>query len=198
MKTKDFKKLSSTLKILFILVLLAVGVYAGTLIAPALGKEVQVVESMKKESNIELLALSVTDIYPKTEPGKLFGHSLPLSDETKFLRGEFQVHLGMNGKNVKISQSFTNPHHYIITIPTFEALSVSNPQFETVDTQNDILSFGEKIDTNKMEDSALSPKTLKKYVKDNIPFLKDQTKNYYTQLAKAFDSKAELTFKFKD
>jgi hypothetical protein len=165
---------------------------------PASGHDTQVVESMNKESKIELIALNVTDIYDKTESTKLLGTNvnLPFSDKTVYLKGTFSVHLGIDGSKVKFHHSIINSHDYTITIPKFKALSISNQKFVPVDIKGGVLNFGTQIDTNKMQDNATSDSAIKKYVTPNSPFLKDQTKSYYTQLAKAIDPKANLTFKY--
>lgn len=191
-------RIKNSTAILFIVLALIVGGFASHHFLPATGQDTQVVESMKKESNIEFLALNVTDIYDKTESTKLLGTNvnLPFSDKTEYLKGTFSVHLGIDGSKVKFYHSVTNSHDYTITIPNFKALSISNQKFVPVDIKGGALSFGTQIDTNKMQDNATSDSALKKYVTPNIPFLKDQAKSYYTQLAKAIDPKANLTFKY--
>lgn len=160
--------------------------------------ETQVVTAMKKQKEVAVLGLSVTDIYDKSQATTFFGLDVPFSEKTSYLKGTFDAKLGFDGKQVKIKQSKVDDNKYTITIPSFVVVGISNPKFEVVDSKGEMLSFvTENIDTHDLANKAMSDKTLKKYIKMNKEWLEEQSQTYYEGLLRKVDSDIKLEFKFE-
>lgn len=160
--------------------------------------ETQVVTAMKKQKEVAVLGLSVTDIYDKSQATTFFGLDVPFSEKTSYLKGTFDAKLGFDGKQVKIKQSKVDDNKYTIIIPSFVVVGISNPKFEVVDSKGEMLSFvTENIDTHDLANKAMSDKTLKKYIKMNKEWLEEQSQTYYEGLLRKIDSNIKLEFKFE-
>lgn len=160
--------------------------------------ETQVVTAMKKQKEVAVLGLSVTDIYDKSQATTFFGLDVPFSEKTSYLKGTFDAKLGFDGKQVKIKQSKVDDNKYTIIIPSFVVVGISNPKFEVIDSKGEMLSFvTENIDTHDLANKAMSDKTLKKYIKMNKEWLEEQSQTYYEGLLRKIDSNIKLEFKFE-
>lgn len=93
-------------------------------------KETQVVKAMKKQKQVSILALSITDIYSQSQVSKVAGVQIPLSKKTSYLQGTFDAKLGFDGKDVKIKKIKSKEQSFQITIPKFIVIGVNNPKPE--------------------------------------------------------------------
>lgn len=160
--------------------------------------ETQVVTAMKKEKQVAVLGLSVTDIYDKSQITTFFGIDVPFSEKTSYIKGTFDAKLGFDGKKVEISKSKIQENTYNIVIPQFTVVGISNPEFEVINNKGEILSFAtEDIDTLKMANTAMSDKTLNKYIKLNKEWLEEQSQSYYEGILKSVNPDLKLNFKFE-
>jgi hypothetical protein len=161
-------------------------------------KEIQVVKAMKKQKQVSILVLSVTDIYTQSQVSKVAGIQIPLSQKTSYIQGTFDAKLGFDGEDVKIKKLKQKQQNFQITIPKFIVIGVNNPKFKEITNTGQLLSFPtEEIDKLKLQDKALSDKSIQKYIDPNKEWLEEQAKEYYTSLLEGINPDISLSFKFE-
>jgi len=155
----------------------------------------QAVHAMEKREEVAILALSVTDIYDKTNSRELFGRNIFGSSSTAYIKGTFTAKLGFDGRDVKVRE--IRKDTYEVYIPEFKVIGTTNSHFEQVIERNGVLSFlTPDVDILEAVNGAKSEDTLSEYIEQNQRWLEDAAENYFNNLVGRFDTDIRLEFIF--
>ncbi|GFH43470.1 hypothetical protein Hs30E_20210 [Lactococcus hodotermopsidis] len=155
----------------------------------------QVVRYLTKEKQIALVGIGITDVTDDENTSKIFGLKVPGTSKKTFLKSSFEAKLGIDGKNVKITD--TGNKTYKIEIPKFIFIGHSNAKFEVAAEKNGVLSFTTaKVDTAEMISDLLDEKGQEKYITQYQDLLEESAKEFYRDIVTSFDEEAKLTFEF--
>jgi hypothetical protein len=155
--------------------------------------ETQTITFLEKKGEVVLVNLGVTDLYEKEHDGKFFGS---LNKKIAYIKGSFEVKLGINGRDVKIDKIAEK--EYEITIPKFIFIGHKNEKFETAVEKNGILSFAtDDIDKAKMISEILDAEGQEKYIVQYTELLKESAEDFYSNLLPSFDKDVKLTFVYE-
>lgn len=156
----------------------------------------QIVKSITREEQVVLVGLGIEGISQKNKKGEIFGIEIPGSDRAVFLRYSFTAKLGLEGKDVTVTE--TGENQYLVSIPQFIFIGHGNPTFETAAQQDGILSWTvPEIDPVEMINEILNDDAKDQYIKANEDLLRDQAKAFYGNIIKGIDPDAEVRFEFR-
>jgi len=161
-----------------------------------ISKESSVVDSVADIGEIALVQLGIVDIY-STEQATYIPYigSLIGSERKKFLRVEFDAKLGIDGNRVVITPLGNN--NYEVKIPPFIFIGFDNLKSEVAAENNGILSWtNPQIDSTDMINEIFSDANKKIYLGKYHKQLEDSARVFFTQLIRAIDPDAKLTFVF--
>lgn len=154
----------------------------------------QVIDSITREEQIVLLGLGIQGLSSKSESIDVWGVPIPGSERVSFLQYSFNAKLGIEGKDVDITQTEDGLR---ISIPRFIFIGHSNEKFETVVETNGVLSFTTpEIDTAQVITTILNDEAQTKYIASNDAILRDQAKAFYSGIVKGVDPTIQITFEF--
>lgn len=159
--------------------------------------ETQTITYLKKNKEIALVTLGITDIIDETNSQKIFGQEIPWSDKQTFIKATFEAKLGIDGKDVIIEK--VNNNEYKITIPKFIFIGYDQPKIEHVVDNNGVLSFvTEDVNQAQMVNKMFSEENKEKYVNQYTDLLKESTEEFYNNLLPEFDKDVKLTFVYNE
>ncbi len=167
-----------------------------------LGSEVvttdkQIVQAVETTDEISLLSLAIQGLQQKNAAGNFFGLTVPGSDRAMFIRYSFAAKLGLDGSQVAIEQ--TGSDKFTITIPKFKFIGYDEPTFGLAAEQNGVLSWiTPQIDQLGAANEILGPDNQAEYLKKNDALLRQQTEAFYTNIVRAIDPDAQLTFVYAE
>lgn len=197
-------------KILLTVVILAV-IAGSALVSFNVGKffgatesrDTQVIRSIEGEEQVILVTAGMTDVQEEREDGLKFAigdwdfFTLPGSDRSVLVRYEYDAKFGIEGKDVKISQS--DDGSYLITIPKFVYLGYANPDLSVANEKNGLLSWTTpEIDTTEIFEELLSEQAVEQHIDGVRPVLEEQAKVFYSKIVEAIDPTITLAFAFTE
>lgn len=155
-------------------------------------RSTQLTNSITREEQVVLLSLGIQGIEEKKESNDFFG---VFGERTKFIQYTFDAKLGIEGKDVVVTQ--TGENDFLVSIPKFIFIGHSNEDFRLIAENNGILSFvTPEIDSVEMVNSILSLDVQNKYVERNEEILKDQARAFYKGIIASIDPAIDVWFKF--
>lgn len=208
--SKQPKRTPIWAKILLTVVILAV-IAGAALVSFNVGKffgatesrDTQVIRSIEGEEQVILVTAGMTDVQEEREDGLKFAigdwdfFTLPGSDRSVLVRYEYDAKFGIEGKDVKISQS--DDGSYLITIPKFVYLGYANPDLSVANEKNGLLSWTTpEIDTTEIFEELLSEQAVEQHIDGVRPVLEEQAKVFYSKIVEAIDPTITLAFAFTE
>lgn len=155
----------------------------------------QVVQSIKRQSEVVLLSLGIQGIAEESVARQVWGMEVPGSGRTLYLRYSYQAKLGIDGAQVEIEQ--TSDKSYTITVPEFQFLSHSDLEFSTAVEDDGVISMiTPEIDVPTMVTKILDQSARQQHVADNRDLLEEQATDFYTGIIEGIDPDLELEFRF--
>lgn len=155
----------------------------------------QVVQSIEFSEDITLLKLGVQGIDRVSGGSTFIKWHVPGTGTAQYVQYKFTANLGVDGSQVTIDKIAEN--RYRITVPEFEFLSNSDPEFETAVEDDGVISFINQDDDDAVLDAVnviLNSETKSQYVTDNRQLLELQCETFYTNIVRAIDPTIELEF----
>ena len=157
----------------------------------------QIINSVTREEQIVLLSLGIQGITVKEQGRSTFlGVEVPGSERAAYLEYGFNAKVGIDGKDVRITQA--GDKQFVVSVPKFAFIGHSNEHFKVVAENNGVLSWvTQEIDTVEMINNLLNDEGQRKYVDSNEEILKDQAKAFYTGIISSIDPTISLNFEFR-
>jgi hypothetical protein len=147
--------------VIIVILVIAVGVlialnFSGSVVETTTEtNETQTITFFEKNKEIALVTLGISDIYEKENSATVFKKKLPGSKKQVYIRGSFDAKLGIDGKNVVVTE--TGEKEYTINIPEFIFIGYNNVKFEVAVEKNGIISFA----TDDIDQAAMVSEVLK-------------------------------------
>lgn len=155
----------------------------------------KVVHSLTLPNEVILLRLGIQGITEEQSGAEILGQQIPGTTHHHLLQYSFQASLGVNGKDVNISQ--VSEKKYRIDVPKFVFLGQSDIQLKTIVDNDGVLSFlSTDVDPLQVATRVLNTDAKNEYITQNIDILKRQTQDYYSGIVRAIDPEIELDFTF--
>lgn len=155
----------------------------------------QVVQSIRRTEEVSLLAIGIQGITSEERCSTAFGKCVPGTSDEVYMQYKFTGKLGIDGAGVEVTESGTDA--YTISVPDFEFIGYSEPEFEVAVTDDGILSWmTEDIDQAEMITRILGDEAQQKYLDDNASVLQDQTKVFYDNIILSVAPEAKITYEF--
>lgn len=197
------RKLSTTLIALVVLLSLAcagLGVYAvrqphEVYTAPVESTNSQVINAVEREEQVVLLSLGIQGLTEKSSAGQVFGVKVPWTDRTQFVQYSYKAKLGIEGKDVSVTE--TSEHSYTVQIPDFIFIGHTDEEFKTAVEDNGVLSWTtQPLDAASTVSDVLSADKKRKDINDNRELLQDQARSFYEGIIRGVDPEAQVTMEF--
>ena len=197
------RKVSTTLIAVVVLLSLAcaaLGVYAvrqsGDIYsAPVESKNTQVINAVQREEQVVLLSLGIQGLAEKSSAGEVFGVRVPWTDRTQFVQYSYKAKLGIEGKDVRVTES--GEHAYTVEIPQFIFIGHTDEEFKTAVEDNGVLSWTtQPLDAASTVSDVLSADKKREDINDNRELLQDQARSFYEGIIRGVDPEAQVTLKF--
>lgn len=158
-------------------------------------RKTEIINAITREQHVVLLSLAIQGISERNEKSSLFGIAVPGSSRVTFLQYSFDAKLGLDGKDVRITQ--TGQKKYLVTIPAFVFIGHSNEDFRVAAENNGVLSWvTPEIDHVEMVNNILNDGAKQKYVTSNDEALRSQAEVFYRSIAMAIDPDTIVEFEF--
>ena len=156
----------------------------------------QVVSSVSLDEQVALMGLGVQGVEQKRENTKFFGLEIPGSERAAFVQYSFTAKLGIEGEDVKITQ--TGDKQFRISIPGFIFIGLENPKLELLVEDNGILSaVTPEIDQLEIANHVLGDDAKATHIAKNTELLESQAKSFYTSIVHSIDPEVALEFEFR-
>ncbi|MBU5654237.1 MULTISPECIES: hypothetical protein [Corynebacterium] len=197
------RKLSTTLIAIVVLLSLAcagLGVYAvrqpnEIYSAPVQSTNTQVVNAVERQEQVVLLSLGIQGLAEKSSVGEVFGVRVPWTDRTQFVQYSYKAKLGIEGKDVRVTE--TGEHAYTVYIPDFIFIGHTDEEFKTAVEDNGVLSWTtQPLDAASTVSDVLSADKKRKDINDNRELLQDQARSFYEGIIRGVDPEAQVTMEF--
>lgn len=155
----------------------------------------QVVNSVSLKEQVVLMSLGIQGIDHKKQNSQFLGVDIPGSERASFLQYSFTAKLGIEGKDVKVTQ--TGDHQFQMSVPRFIFIGRADERFELIVEDNGALSWvTPRIDAVEMANRVLNDQAQDAYIAANRELLVAQAQSFYSDIVKSIDPQAELTFQF--
>lgn len=155
----------------------------------------EVINAVRREEQIVLLALGIQGITESSGESSLFGLSLPGSQRVAFMQYSFDAKLGIEGKDVAIKE--TGANKYLVKVPDFIFIGHNNEHFDVVAEDNGVLSWiTQENDVAEMINGILSSDLKDEYIAKNQDLLTEQVESFYKGIILSVDPTAEVLFKY--
>jgi hypothetical protein len=159
--------------------------------------ETKTITFFEKNKEIALVTLGISDIYEKENTATVFKKKLPGSKKQVYIRGSFDAKLGIDGKNVVVTE--TGEKEYTINIPEFIFIGYNNVKFEVAVESNGLLSFAtDDIDQAAMVSEVLNPVGQEQYMEKYTALLKESAEEFYKNLIPSTETDVVLKFTYDD
>ncbi|MFT4296331.1 MAG: hypothetical protein QM582_13055 [Micropruina sp.] len=156
----------------------------------------QIIKSVERKEQVVLLSLGIQGIAEKKGKTAFLGVEVPGSERASFVQYTFNAKLGLEGKDVTITQA--GPKELVVSIPEFAFLGHDDVRFRLAAENNGALSWvTPQIDTVEMINSILNDEAQKQYVSSNVEILRDQAKVFYTGIIAGVDPSITVRFEFR-
>lgn len=159
----------------------------------------KLINSVVREEQVVLLSLGIQGLDERNEAkAKLFGLvDVPGSERTKFIEYSFKAKLGLDGKDVGITQIRDN--EFLVSIPNFIFIGHDSENFRLVAERNGVLSWATpEIDSVDMINKILSDEARTEYIELNEEILRDQAKLFYGGIIGSVAPDVVVKFEFRD
>ena len=155
----------------------------------------QSLRSIHRAEEITLLVLGVEGIESKKTNGEFLGIDIPGSGRATFLKYGFDAKLGIDGEKVVIEDKGENS--YLISIPEFIVIGVTNQSYGVAVADNELLSWTTSdISEAEIINDIFDDDFEQQYIDDNLEILREQAENFYSDIAAAVAPDATLQFEF--
>lgn len=155
----------------------------------------EVVKSIELDEEVTLVSLGIQGIAERRIDSTFLGAKVPGTGKTVFLEYQYKGKLGIDASQVRIQRVGDN--RYRITVPEFEFLGHSEPEFRVAVEDNGVISFvTPDVDTTDMVNKILNDEVRQQHINDNRAQLESQTKAFYSGIINAVDPSVELEFRF--
>ena len=197
------RKLSTTLiavVVLLSLVSAGLGVYVvrqphDVYTAPVESTNSQVVSAVERQEQVVLLSLGIQGLAEKSSAGEVFGVRVPWTDRTQFVQYSYKAKLGIEGKDVRVTE--TGEHAYTVHIPEFIFIGHSDEEFKTAVEDNGVLSWTtQPLDAASTVSDVLSADKKREDINDHRELLQDQARSFYEGIIRGIDPEAQVTVEF--
>lgn len=159
-------------------------------------RDSQVIRSITREDQVVLLSLGIQGIAEKNENSQFFGMDVPGSERTSFLQYSFDAKLGIEGKDVTITQ--TGNDTFVVSLPQFIFIGHSNENFRLVAENNGFLSFfTPEISSVEMINNILDADAEEQYIIRNRGVLENQAEAFYRGIITSIDPNIFVRFEFR-
>jgi hypothetical protein len=159
--------------------------------------ETQTITYLEKNKEIALVTLGIADIIDETNSKTIAGKKIPGSDKHTYIKASFEAKLGIDGKDVVITE--IGEKEYEISIPRFIFIGYDDPKFEHVTNDNGVLSFiTEDVDQMEMLNKMLDKEHQDEYISKYTDLLRESAEEFYNNLLPGFDKDVKLTFKYEE
>ena len=156
----------------------------------------QVITAVTRTEQVALLSLGIQGILKKTENRTFLGMDVPGSERASLMMYKFNAKLGIEGKDVKVSQ--TGDNQFLVSVPRFIFIGHDKERFELFAENNGIMSWvTPEIDPVEMINNVLNDNTEAQYVASNKAVLEDQAKSFYSGIISSIDPAITVTFEFR-
>lgn len=153
----------------------------------------KVIDAVERREEIVLVSLGIQGIHQESNQSSVFGIDIPGTGRNMFLQYNYSAKLGIDGEDVKIRR--TGESAYTITIPDFEFIGHDDVSFQTILENNGLLSWtNAEIDESTVITQILDEETMQEQVENNRELLESQVQSFYTDIIKAVEPDAKITF----
>ncbi|GAB3529906.1 hypothetical protein [Arthrobacter monumenti] len=161
-------------------------------------RNTQVINSITRQEQVVLVSLGIQGIQEEERSGQRFlGLEVPGSGRASFMQYSFHAKLGIDGKDVRITQ--TGEGKYLVSIPEFIFIGHDDPHFELATENNGALSWmTPKIDPVEMINDILDDDAKDQYIDANDVVLRDQAKAFYMGIIRSIDPTIDVKFELRD
>ncbi|GAB3694471.1 hypothetical protein [Corynebacterium nasicanis] len=173
----------------------AVGVLKDPVSVEVESEGTEVITAVQREEQIVLLSTATQGLHKTQSRLTALGWNVPGTARTNFLQYSYQAKLGLEGRDVRIREM--GEHRFRITIPDFVFLGYTEPTFETVLEDGQILSFvSPDIDTAAIITEILGDHEKRAHIDSHRNLLEAQARAFYTGIVQAVDDQAQVEFSF--
>lgn len=163
--------------------------------APVQSTNTQVVNAVERQEQVVLLSLGIQGLAEKSSVGEVFGVRVPWTDRTQFVQYSYKAKLGIEGKDVRVTE--TGEHAYTVHIPDFIFIGHTDEEFKTAVEDNGVLSWTtQPLDAASTVSDVLSADKKRKDINDNRELLQDQARSFYEGIIRGVDPEAQVTMEF--
>ncbi|MDO5513398.1 hypothetical protein [Corynebacterium sp.] len=156
----------------------------------------EVITAVQREEQIVLLSTATQGLHKTQSRLTALGWDVPGTARTNFLQYSYQAKLGLEGSAVRIEK--TGEDRFLITVPEFIFIGYTEPTFETVLEDGQILSFvSPDIDTAAIITEILGDHEKREHITANRSLLQDQTRAFYRGIVAGIDEQARVEFAFR-
>ena len=142
-----------------------------------------------------LLSLGIQGLAEKSSAGEVFGVRVPWTDRTQFVQYSYKAKLGIEGKDVRVTES--GEHAYTVEIPQFIFIGHTDEEFKTAVEDNGVLSWTtQPLDAASTVSDVLSADKKREDINDNRELLQDQARSFYEGIIRGVDPEAQVTLEF--
>ena len=153
--------------------------------------------SIEREEQIVLVSLHMTGLERRDSSGKFFNLDVPGSTRTKFVQHSFNAKLGIDGKEVEITE--TGEGKFLVSVPAFIFIGHDDVEFAESIEKNGALSWvTPKHDDLEIANHILGKERQQEYLASQQDLLEEQAKAFYRNIVHAIDSTVELEFEFRE
>ena len=157
--------------------------------------DTQVVQALRRDDQIVLVALGIQGIVSEEAKGKVLGVEIAGTGRVQYIQYSYAAKLGIDGKQVVIKKA--GPNAYKVTIPDFMFIGHDNEKFQVAVEKNGVISFATPdIDTSTLITEVLSDGAKTEHINTNRDLLEDQAKSFYSGILRGVDPEAKIDFVF--
>ncbi|MDO5737290.1 MAG: hypothetical protein Q4P15_12530 [Propionibacteriaceae bacterium] len=155
----------------------------------------QVIRYITRKEQVVLMSLGIEGISQKSDKSRFLGMEIPGSDRASFLQYKFSAKLGIEGKDVEVSQ--TGDSEYLVRIPEFIFIGHDDVGFKMIAEKNGLLSaVTPKIDSVEAINEILNKDTQAQYIQSNLEVLEEQARLFYSGIITSIDPDIAVRFEF--
>jgi hypothetical protein len=159
-------------------------------------RNTQVINSVTRTEQVVLVSLGIQGISEKNAKSTFLGVDIPGSERASFIMYSFNAKLGVEGKDVRVSQAGEN--EFLVSIPKFIFIGHDKETFRVAAQGNGALSWvTPQIDNVEMVNNILNDDAQAQYLESNKAILQDQAKSFYAGIITSIDPTLSLKFEFR-
>lgn len=155
----------------------------------------QVMQAIERTQEVSLVSLGIQGLKEEERSRTIFGRNIPGTGEKVLLQYKFNAKLGINGADVKVTE--TGENTYLISVPNFIFIGYAQPTFKVAAEDGGALRWvTPDINRVAMVNEILNEAEQQTYLAANEDVLKEQTKLFYDTLLTSVDPAIVTTFEF--